>query len=645
MAQVSGIQIRISGDSSNFQQSVSSAEKSINSFNTVSQGVFSRITGALNGLGKGFANTFSRINVSLLQFTGQLQQADAHVQAFRNQTERASNVIAGNFGSKVQQASYQIQDFAVQVASGTSATRAFSQQAPQLLSGFGVVGTVLGTILAIGVPLGAMLIDTGKAASGLGSALSTVGPYAAVATAALAGFYAPSILAGLASTTSAIGVGLVGAIRSVTAAMLANPLGLLVAGLAAAAVALFAFRDDLKQIFGVDFVGVIAQSVNWTIDKFVKLAKTIGAVWGNLGNIIGNAIVGAANIALRAMTAMVNGGIAGINTLINAVNSLSDYTGITLGQFEKLSAAQFENPFAKGAAAAGSEIGKIWADNQVTDYVGEMGKLASGAMSKVAALFSGMGGADAGAGKGKGKGKTAENANAMAPSQEPGNYWADRLKAIQDHFKTEMELKQQQYELDQQALDLALSNKQLSEQNYYTLSQKLAQEHEDAMTAIRSQGIQNNLGAASSFFGSMASIAQSGGKRFLKVQKAMAAAQAIVDTIRAAVSAMNDPTAITLPQKIANYAAVMAQGMSAVAAIRGVSEGGGGGGGGGGKGGGGGGGGGRSGGNGGASGQTTTFAFTLTNDPMGFGEKFARQFIDQLNATQRNGGTIRGVIA
>ena len=26
-------------------------------------------------------------------------------------------------------------------------------------------------------------------------------------------------------------------------------------------------------------------------------------------------------------------------------------------------------------------------------------------------------------------------------------------------------------------------------------------------------------------------------------------------------------------------------------------------------------------------------------------EKFARQFIDQLNATQRNGGTIRGVIA
>jgi hypothetical protein len=51
-----------------------------------------------------------------------------------------------------------------------------------------------------------------------------------------------------------------------------------------------------------------------------------------------------------------------------------------------------------------------------------------------------------------------------------------------------------------------------------------------------------------------------------------------------------------------------------------------------------------SGGGGGAA-PTTTFSFTMMNDPMGFGEKFARQFIDQLNSTQRNGGTIRGVIA
>lgn len=48
-----------------------------------------------------------------------------------------------------QNAAYQIQDFAVQVAGGTSAMRAFNQQAPQLLSIFGPGGAVLGGIIAV----------------------------------------------------------------------------------------------------------------------------------------------------------------------------------------------------------------------------------------------------------------------------------------------------------------------------------------------------------------------------------------------------------------------------------------------------------------------------------------------------------------
>jgi len=45
-----------------------------------------------------------------------------------------------------------------------------------------------------------------------------------------------------------------------------------------------------------------------------------------------------------------------------------------------------------------------------------------------------------------------------------------------------------------------------------------------------------------------------------------------------------------------------------------------------------------------AQSPTTTFQFTLTNDPMGFGEQFARQMIEQLNEAQANGGNIRGVM-
>lgn len=339
---------------------------------------------------------------------GSVQRFMSQTQAFQKEMAKFSQPMmqaaanSNRFASTIQNLSFQVQDFAVQVASGTSVTRAFGQQAPQLLSGFGVLGAVLGTVVAIAVPLAGHFLASADAMGALGGAIQTVGPYAAVATAALAGFYAPTVLAGLSSTTSAIGVGLVGAIRSVTAAMMANPLGVLVAGVATAAVAVFAFRDDIKRVFGVDVAGIIKDSTNWVIDKFVKLGQTIGVAWGHIGDIVGNSIVGAANIALQAMTAMVNGGIAGINKLIDAVNSLSNYTGITLGKFAELQAAQFENPFAKGAAQAGSEIGKIWAENQVKDYVGTMASLAGKAMSQVAQMFSGFGGAGGAGGKTKG---------------------------------------------------------------------------------------------------------------------------------------------------------------------------------------------------------------------------------------------------
>lgn len=64
-----------------------------------------------------------------------LQQSQAHF--------RASNQI-------MQQASYQVTDFVVQVSGGVSALRAFSQQAPQMLAAFGGTGALLGVFAALG---------------------------------------------------------------------------------------------------------------------------------------------------------------------------------------------------------------------------------------------------------------------------------------------------------------------------------------------------------------------------------------------------------------------------------------------------------------------------------------------------------------
>jgi hypothetical protein len=244
--------------------------------------------------------------------------------------------------------------------------------------------------------------------------------------------------------------------------------------------------------------------------------------------------------------------------------------------------------------------------------------------------------------KNKDKGK--EIVPGVAPSQEVGMFFIDRLEAIRDGFKSEREMLEEEYNLNRNVLQNALLNERITKDEFMALDLALAKEHADALAAIQQASISQQLSDLSSGFGSMASAFQNGGKKMLRVSKAFAAAQAIVATIQAAVDAMKNPALIDPASKFAAYAAVFAKGMSAVAAIRGVSDSGGGGGGGG--------GGGRGGGRGGggssapaAASPTTTFQFTLMNDPMGFGEKFARQFIDQLNATQRNGGQIRGVIA
>ena len=68
----------------------------------------------------------------------------------------------GRVGPQIQNASFQIADFAVQVTAGTSAARAAAQQMPQFLGAFGVAGAVLGALTAVAVPVAAALFRLGE---------------------------------------------------------------------------------------------------------------------------------------------------------------------------------------------------------------------------------------------------------------------------------------------------------------------------------------------------------------------------------------------------------------------------------------------------------------------------------------------------
>ena len=112
--------------------------------------------------------------------------------AMRGHKCAAAGGASGGFGRGVQNAAFQVGDFAVQVGAGTDATRALAMQLPQLLGGFGVLGAVAGAAVAIIIPLrSAMqgLSDDGREMSevfgtlqpvmqGIASAFASVGEIA-----------------------------------------------------------------------------------------------------------------------------------------------------------------------------------------------------------------------------------------------------------------------------------------------------------------------------------------------------------------------------------------------------------------------------------------------------------------------------------
>lgn len=93
--------------------------------------------------------------------------ADRAGAAFAGQA-RAVVGGTGQMGTQVQNAAFQIGDFAVQVAGGTSAMRAASMQLPQLLGGFGLWGAVIGGAVAVLGALIPMLFQTGEKAEEAG---------------------------------------------------------------------------------------------------------------------------------------------------------------------------------------------------------------------------------------------------------------------------------------------------------------------------------------------------------------------------------------------------------------------------------------------------------------------------------------------
>ena len=82
-------------------------------------------------------------------FDRQIKQSSIQMNQFGGSVTGAQKSLRKFAMGGVQQAGYQIGDYAVQVANGTSATQAFGQQAGQFLQIFGPFGAVLGAAVSV----------------------------------------------------------------------------------------------------------------------------------------------------------------------------------------------------------------------------------------------------------------------------------------------------------------------------------------------------------------------------------------------------------------------------------------------------------------------------------------------------------------
>lgn len=113
--------------------------------------------------------------ISTKTYEGALEQLNLDLSSVSTGGRQLGATLGGMSGqtrSSLQNVSFQLQDIFVQIQGGQGITRALSQQLPQLASGFGLVGSAIGLVAAVAIPLAASFLDTAEEAASLEDAIS-----------------------------------------------------------------------------------------------------------------------------------------------------------------------------------------------------------------------------------------------------------------------------------------------------------------------------------------------------------------------------------------------------------------------------------------------------------------------------------------
>lgn len=417
-------------------------------------------------------NVAGEVTADISDLTKNMQAAGDRVRDFNRRARNESHNFdrsmqqnvrsSGAFGRGVQNAAFQVGDFAVQVGGGTSAVRAMSMQLPQLLGGFGVLGAVAGAAVAIIGPLAQSLFDTEDASK---AASKAIDDFASSVTAAQSHVRE---LASLQETLNEAHRAQAGASAAGAKTVISNTK---------------AEYNARKQLLGIELEIIAARrleaetdikALQASIDARRQQARQTGMIMPT-GTSDFNRLPGTPRVVTPEMIR----GAAGFDDAVERRRRVEEQEAENIRNLRRMRA---EMALASAQAAElEAAMDRAFGEDEVSD-----------------------GGAAGGGGGGR-----------RSPRVQ-------QIEGIKD------------------AMEEATA------------------------------GLPQTLDEWKGFFGDMEGAFQQGGSRLLKISKAFGAAQALISAYQGAAKALTLP----FPANMAAYAQVLATGLGAVSAIKGVTEGG-----------------------------------------------------------------------
>lgn len=501
-----------------------------------------------------YAQMTTKLGQTMLTTEGQAKRAGVGMFAMEKGTSSLT--------MQVQNASYQIGDFFVQIASGTDASRALAQQLPQLLGGFGMFGAVAGAAVAIGGALIPMFFgasggakDAQTAIDKLNEAINTAN--AAQKEANITLTEARLKYGSLADEAMRAAQAVFSKEMAVAQAQLSSALDLtngkflvflrrMDEGGRAGAASLKGLADQFKLTEGQARQVAAAMEV---VRKATDLKSQIQAA-----------------DQLSQLFVKLYGEAAKMPPEIRAIyNGLND--AVRAGG--NLAALDMASPI-ESAANAADRLARNFA--QAVTMAEQLALLRQNSMGYTPE-YDRFGNAASGTDSAP----TTSPRPRQAPNGVPGEHWGvtseDRagrdkkgdkegkaaardLEQLQKDFMTEQELTQLQYDERLTSLDEARNRELLTEQEYNALRLQAQADFNSQMRSLDHAAMQEKLSAWSGAFGDLSSLMNTGNRKLFKIGKAAALAQAVVDGWSAATSAWDKGMKVGGPPVAGAFAAM-----------------------------------------------------------------------------------------